>query len=235
MKAVVLLSGGVDSATCLALAADKYGAGQVLALTACYGQKHARETEAAKRIADFYGVRQIERDLSPAFALSDSSLLARSGKPVPHASYAEQLAGRGGVVDTCVPFRNGLFLAFAAATAASVGAGTVVYGAHADDAAGRAYPDCTPEFFAAMRAAVYEGSGHACTVEAPFIHKTKADIVAVGLQLRVPYRLTWSCYEGQDRPCGECGTCIDRARAFAENGVCDPAAEGNDVYGSEKN
>ena len=228
MKTVVLLSGGVDSTTCLALAVDKYGADQVLALTSYYGQKHVREMEAAKKIAAFYGVRQIEQDLSAAFAHSDSSLLAVSEKPVPHASYDEQLAVRGGsgTVDTYVPFRNGLFLSFAAATAISVGAETVLYGAHADDAAGSAYPDCTPEFYAAMRAAVYEGSGHACTIEAPFIQKTKADVVSVGLKLHAPYHLTWSCYEGKEKPCGKCGTCIDRAKAFAANGVQDPATEG---------
>ena len=118
MKAVVLLSGGVDSTTCLALAVDKYGADQVLALTSYYGQKHAKEIEAARKVAEFYGVRHIEQDMSAAFALSDSSLLAVSKKAVPHASYAEQLADRGGsgTVDTYVPFRNGLFLSFAAAT-----------------------------------------------------------------------------------------------------------------------
>ncbi len=228
MKAVVLLSGGVDSTTCLALAVDKYGADQVLALTSYYGQKHAKEIEAARKVAEFYGVRHIEQDMSAAFALSDSSLLAVSKKAVPHASYAEQLANRGGsgTVDTYVPFRNGLFLSFAATTAISAGAEAVFYGAHADDAAGSAYPDCTPEFLTAMRTAVYEGSGHACTIEAPFIHATKADVVAVGLKLHAPYQLTWSCYEGQERPCGKCGTCIDRARAFAANGVSDPAMEG---------
>ena len=95
MKTVVLLSGGVDSTTCLALVVDKYGADQVWALTSYYGQKHVKEMEAAKKIAAFYGVRQIEQDLSAAFAHSDSSLLAVSKKPVPHASYDEQLAERG--------------------------------------------------------------------------------------------------------------------------------------------
>ena len=228
MKTVVLLSGGVDSTTCLALAIKKYGADQVLALTSYYGQKHDREIEAARKVADFYGVRHVEQDLSAAFAFSDSSLLAASDKSIPLQSYAEQLAERGGsgTVDTYVPFRNGVFLSFAAATAVSVGAETVFYGAHADDAAGSAYPDCTPEFFEAMRTAIYEGSGHVCTLEAPFIHKTKADVVAVGLDLGAPYRFTWSCYEGKEKPCGKCGTCIDRAKAFAANGVGDPAMEG---------
>ena len=228
MKAVVLLSGGVDSTTCLALAVDKYGADEVLALTSYYGQKHARELEAAKKVADYYGVRHIEQDLSAAFAFSDSSLLVSSKKAIPHQSYAEQLAERGGsgTVDTYVPFRNGVFLSFAAATAGSVGAETIIYGAHADDAAGSAYPDCTPAFFEAMKTAINEGSGRVCTLEAPFIHKTKTDVVAVGLKVGAPYQFTWSCYAGKEKPCGKCGTCIDRAKAFAANGVSDPAMEG---------
>ena len=228
MKAVVLLSGGVDSTTCLAVAVKRYGADQVLALTSYYGQKHARELEAARRVAEYYKVWHVEQNLSSAFALSDSSLLTSSNKSVPHQSYAEQLAkwGGSGTVDTYVPFRNGVFLSFAAATAVSVGAETIFYGAHADDAAGSAYPDCTPEFYDAMKTAIYEGSGHVCTLEAPFIHKTKADVVAAGLELGAPYRFTWSCYEGKERPCGQCGTCIDRAKAFAANGVGDPAMEG---------
>ena len=228
MKAVVLLSGGVDSTTCLAVAVRRYGTDQVMALTSYYGQKHAKEIEAARKVAAFYGVRHVEQDFSAAFAFSDSSLLASSEKAVPHESYAEQLAGRGGsgTVDTYVPFRNGVFLSFAAATAGSVGAETIIYGAHADDAAGSAYPDCTPEFFEAMKTAIYEGSGHVCTLAAPFIHKTKADVVAIGLELGAPYRFTWSCYEGKENPCGKCGTCIDRAKAFAANGVSDPAMEG---------
>ena len=228
MKAVVLLSGGVDSTTCLAVAIKRYSADQVMALTVYYGQKHRKEIEAARKIAAFYKVRHVEQALSSAFAFSDSSLLASSEKSVPHASYAEQLVGQGGegTVETYVPFRNGLFLAYAAAVAGSIGAETILYGAHADDAAGSAYPDCTPAFFEAMCTAVYEGSGHACTLEAPFLRKTKADVVAAGLDLGAPYRLTWSCYEGREKPCGRCGTCIDRAKAFAANGISDPAMEG---------
>ena len=99
----------------------------------------------------------------------------------------------------------------------------IYYGAHADDAAGFAYPDCSPIFNKAMNDAIYEGSGHQLHIEAPFVNKTKADIVALGLKLGVPYALTWSCYEGGEKPCGKCGTCIDRAAAFAANGVADPA------------
>ena len=99
----------------------------------------------------------------------------------------------------------------------------VYYGAHRDDAAGAAYPDCSTDFFKSMDRAVYEGSGRALRIEAPFIDKNKAQVVAEGLRLGVPYELTWSCYQGGERPCGVCGTCIDRRRAFEANGVSDPA------------
>lgn len=225
MKCVVLLSGGVDSSTCLAMALEKYKKEDVLALTAYYGQKHARELQAARDVAVYYGVRQEEVNLSQAFALSDCSLLQGRTKAISHESYAQQLAEKGGegTVDTYVPFRNGLFLSFAAAVAVSVGAAVIYYGAHADDAAGRAYPDCTPEFETAMNQAIYEGSGRTCRLEAPLLNWNKAGVVKEGLRLHVPYELTWSCYEGGDVPCGVCGTCRDRAAAFAANGVADPA------------
>ena len=101
----------------------------------------------------------------------------------------------------------------------------IYYGAHSDDAAGNAYPDCSDAFNNAINDAIYIGSGNQLKVEAPFVNLTKADIVKIGLELKVPYELTWSCYEGKDRPCGTCGTCIDRAQAFALNGVKDPVLE----------
>ena len=133
--------------------------------------------------------------------------------------------GGEGTVATYVPFRNGLFLSYAAAIAISVHASVVYYGAHADDAAGRAYPDCTPEFEKAMNIAIYEGSGRTVQMHAPLLNWNKAQVVKYGLELKAPYHLTWSCYEGGDKPCGKCGTCIDRAKAFEANGVADPAME----------
>ena len=155
-----------------------------------------------------------------------SKLLGSLQSPITNfARVMNQLAEKGGegTVDTYVPFRNGLFLSFAAAVAVSVGAAVIYYGAHADDAAGRAYPDCTPEFETAMNQAIYEGSGRTCRLEAPLLNWNKAGVVKEGLRLHVPYELTWSCYEGGDVPCGVCGTCRDRAAAFAANSVADPA------------
>lgn len=99
----------------------------------------------------------------------------------------------------------------------------IYYGAHSDDAAGFAYPDCSPIFNHVMNEAIWEGSGHQLRIEAPFVNLTKADVVRIGLELKVPYELTWSCYEGGNNPCGKCGTCIDRAAAFQANHTSDPA------------
>lgn len=224
MKALVLFSGGVDSTTCLALAIDRYGKENVVALSVSYGQKHTKEVEAADKIAAYYGVEFIKLDLSEMFKYSDYSLLQHSDKEVPHESYAEQIKKTdGSPVSTYVPFRNGLFIASAASIALSKGCGVIFYGAHADDAAGNAYPDCSEVFNNAMNTAVWEGSGHQVKIEAPFVGMNKAGVVKTGLALGVPYELTWSCYEGHDKPCGVCGTCIDRKAAFEANGVTDPA------------
>lgn len=224
MKALVLFSGGLDSTTCLALAIEKYGADDVLALSVSYGQKHTKEIEAARAVAKHYGVKLQTLDLAEIFADSDCSLLKGSSQEVPKESYAEQLEETNGKpVSTYVPFRNGLFLSSAASIALSHGCEVIYYGAHADDAAGNAYPDCSQEFNDAINTAIYLGSGKQLRVEAPFVGKTKADVVAEGLRLHAPYELTWSCYEGGEKPCGLCGTCRDRAAAFAANGVKDPA------------
>ena len=224
MKVLVLFSGGLDSTTCLAMAVSKYGNENVIALSISYGQKHTKEIEAAKKIAEYYNVERIDLDLSLIFQFSDCSLLSSSDKEIPHESYAIQLEqNNGSPVSTYVPFRNGLFLSSAAAIALSKKCGVIYYGAHSDDAAGNAYPDCSELFNNAINTAIFEGSGRQLQVEAPFIGMTKADVVKKGLELGVPYELTWSCYESGEYPCGSCGTCLDRAKAFKLNGIADPA------------
>lgn len=224
MKILVLSSGGVDSTTCLAMAVAEVGAENVLALSVYYGQKHDKEIQAAKKVAEYYGVERMELDLSVIFAGSNCSLLKQSTEDIPLESYAQQIEETHGEkpVSTYVPFRNGLFLSSAASIALSHGCSKIMYGAHADDAAGAAYPDCSLDFVNAMNQAIYLGSGNQLTIEAPFVSLTKADVVKKGLELGVPYELTWSCYEGGEKPCGKCGTCIDRQKAFEKNGVVDP-------------
>lgn len=223
MRALVLCSGGVDSTTLLAMAVDRYGSDNVVALSISYGQRHEKELKAARDVARYYHVEQRFLDLAAIFVDSSCSLLAHSEKDIPKESYAEQLEQADTkLVSTYVPFRNGLFLSSAASMALSLECSVLYYGAHHDDWAGNAYPDCSREFVAAMNNAIMEGTGGELHMEAPFVEWSKADIVKKGLELNVPYELTWSCYEGGDKPCGVCATCIDRKRAFELNGSVDP-------------
>lgn len=226
MKVMVLSSGGIDSTTCLGMAVEKYGSEQVIALSISYGQKHEKELRASADVAAFYGVEHICLDLARIFEYSDCSLLQHSSQEIPEETYAEQLKKtQGKPVTTYVPFRNGLFLSSAASLALSKDCSVIYYGAHADDAAGSAYPDCSSAFHQAISEAIRLGSGNQLRVEAPFVQMTKAEVVKIGLELKVPYELTWSCYEGREKPCMVCGTCLDRAEAFRRNGVADPALE----------
>ena len=228
MKAFVLNSGGCDSTTCVGIAVDKYGSDNVVTASLFYGQRHDRELECAKKVAEHYGVRHIEEDISNImkYASDVCTLLKNSNEDVPETSYAEQIKQNGeGRVSTYVPFRNGLFLSIAASYADSIFPGEdveIYYGAHADDAAGQAYADCSPEFAEAMDTAISIGTYGKIHVVRPLINMNKAEVVAEGLKLNVPYELTWSCYKGGHKACGKCGTCIDRLEAFRANGVKDP-------------
>ncbi len=223
MKALVLFSGGLDSSVCLAMAVKKYGRDEVLALSVSYGQKHKKELEASEKVADHYGVKRITLDLGEIFKDSSCTLLEGAKEEIPHEDYDEQLKKSGGApVNTYVPYRNGLFLSSAASIALSHGCEVIYYGAHADDAAGNAYPDTSIAFHKAICEAIYIGSGNALRVEAPFIDRPKSAVVLKGTELQVPFELTWSCYEGHEKACGVCGTCRDRIRAFRDNGLTDP-------------
>ena len=191
MKAMVLFSGGVDSTTALALAVEKYGASEVLALSIYYGQKHKKELEAAQKVVNYYGVAWKQLDLTTIFADSNCSLLANSTEEIPQESYAEQLEKTNGApVSTYVPFRNGLFLASAASMALSNGCEVIYYGPHADDAAGEAYADCSPEFAKAMDEAISIGTYGKIHFNRPLINMNKAGVVKTGLEIGVPYELT---------------------------------------------
>lgn len=219
-KVLVLLSGGIDSSTCLAMACQQFPADEILAANCYYGQKNAREMEAAKQIADHYGVELIRLDLADIFEFSDCPMLARSGNDIEQKSYQEQTQAAGGKpISSYVPFRNGIMLSALVGIAYSIGAGEIWYGAHADDAEGNAYPDCSLGFIKAMNKAALHGTGGAVGIVAPLGSIRKKDIVAEGLRLGVPYELTWSCYESGEHPCGKCGTCLAIKEAFAANGA----------------
>lgn len=228
MKALVLNSGGCDSTTLVGMAVKKYGRENVITASLYYGQKHDKELRCARDVAEFYGVRHIEEDISSVmkYAGDVCSLVKGSKDEILDKSYAEQIAENGeGRVGTYVPFRNGLFLSIAAAYADSLfpnQPSEVWYGAHADDAAGQAYADCSEEFASAMDRAISIGTYGNIHVVRPLINLNKAGVVAEGLKIGVPYNLTWSCYHGREKACGKCGTCLDRLAAFGANGVKDP-------------
>lgn len=227
MKALVLNSGGVDSTTCVGIAVDKYGKDNVITASLYYGQKHDKELECARKVAEYYGVKHIEEDISNIMKYaSNVCSLVKGGKDIQECSYEEQIkANKDGRVDTYVPFRNGLLLSIATAYADSLFPNEEVeiyYGAHSDDACGNAYADCSEEFAEAMNKAINIGTYKKISVCRPLINMNKAEVVKIGLGLNVPYNLTWSCYEGKEKQCGKCGTCIDRKKAFKLNEVEDP-------------
>lgn len=228
-KALVLSSGGVDSTTCVGIAVKDVGSENVSTVSVFYGQKHNKELECADKVAEFYNVKHYLLDLSNVLQYSNCSLMKNSTEDIPMMSYAEQIEKNGeGKVSTYVPFRNGLMLSAVAALAQSIYPDDdvdIYLGAHADDAAGRAYADCSEEFTSAMNTAIVIGTYGKVRVVAPLVNLNKAGVVKLGLSIDVPYKYTWSCYSGGDKPCGHCGTCIDRAKAFEANGIADPALE----------
>ncbi|MFA7122204.1 MAG: 7-cyano-7-deazaguanine synthase QueC [Bacilli bacterium] len=215
MKAIISLSGGMDSAVVLAeaLAAER----QVEAVGFFYGSHHnSYENKAAEAVAKHYGVPFRLIDLSGVMAGFKSNLL--DGE-VPEGHYEDASMSK-----TVVPGRNIIFASILAGLAWSREAGEVWLGIHSGDHA--IYPDCRPGFFWAMKRAVEEGADGRVTLVAPFLMNSKGHIVRRGLELGVPFGLTRTCYKPQQKPCGKCGSCTERLEAFASNGVEDPVEYG---------
>lgn len=213
MEAVLILSGGVDSTTLLyKMLEEGY---QVQALTFNYAQRHKKEIDCARRIADLLGIPHRIVDLRSVFEiLGDSALLG--GKDVPECHYTEEAARQ-----TIVPNRNMIFLSVAAGYAEAREIPEVFYAAHKNDST--IYPDCRAEFVEALAPAIKLATAwHPVELKAPFVNLTKAEIVRLGLGLKVPYELTWSCYRGLEMPCRSCPTCVEREEAFALSGSVDP-------------
>ena len=225
MKAVVSFSGGVDSTTCLAKAVKEFGKDSVVTVSIKYGQKHPRELRSAELIAKYYGVKRYELDLSNVFTYNtDCSLLASNNIDIEKGSYDEQYERKTSTaITTSVPFRNGLFVAALVSFSQSLFPEEqikIYLGNHRDGDTGKAiYPDCSQEFSDVLNRAIRIGTSNMVELVSPFADKTKAEIVREGLGLAVPYNLTWSCYEGGEKPCGQCGTCIDAIKAFAANDI----------------
>jgi len=228
-KALVLSSGGIDSTTCLSIAINELGKENVQTVSVLYGQKHSKEIEYAKKVAEYYEVEHNIIDLSNTGIMdkSNCSLLVNSKIAIKEGSYADQIKQeKSGIVNTYVPFRNGLMLASVAALAMSIYPDDEVdiyLGNHADDIAGAAYADCSEEFTISIGKAINIGTYGKINLKAPLVNLNKAEVIREGLKLGTPYHLTWSCYKGEEKPCGVCGTCIDRARAFKLNNIDDPA------------
>lgn len=214
MKVLVLHSGGLDSSVALALAVSKYGAENVESIGIHYGQRHSKELGFARDLCTKLGVNRRVVQLPTIQA----SILTDATAEIPKLDYSQI----DGLSPAYVPFRNGLMLSNCAAIAQGEGFERIYYGAHAEDAFNWAYPDCTPEFNGAMANAIYTGTDFKVQLITPFQWSEKWQIVKLGADLGVPFELTWSCYDGKDKHCGECPTCRARKQAFAKAGVVDP-------------
>jgi 7-cyano-7-deazaguanine synthase len=213
MKVIVLYSGGLDSTVLLY---DLLGTGhEVKALSVHYGQRHARELDAAAGLASDTGVEHRIVHLEALAALFPNRALTSPSAGLPQVDYSPE-----SLEVTTVPNRNMLLLATALSWAAHLGYDAAAYAAHAG--ATITYPDCRPDFARAMVAAARLCDWRPLEVLAPFVDWTKAEVVRHGATLGVPFARTWSCYGGGSRHCGRCGTCRDRQHAFAEAGVADP-------------
>jgi 7-cyano-7-deazaguanine synthase len=219
-KAVVLLSGGMDSCVTAAIANQTH---RLALLHASYGQRtERRERRAFDEIADFYSVRERLVVRFDAFAQIGGSALTDNRIEVPESGQA--LAPDAGIPVTYVPFRNAHFLSAAVSWAEVIGATAIFIGAVAEDSSG--YPDCRPEYYRAFQALIREGTRPETHIEivTPVITMRKSEIVRRGFELEAPLDRTWSCYQFEDAACGACDSCRLRVQAFAEAGLRDPIA-----------
>ena len=217
MKTIVVMSGGMDSATLLYYLLDKQH--EIKALSIDYGQRHLREIASAKEICSRIGVSIEVIHIPGLFSIEGGGALVDLETDVPEGHYEDE-----SMKATVVPNRNMVFLSIALARCASLGYDAVAYGAHSGDHA--IYPDCRPGFAAAMNVVASLCDFAPYSVLCPFVDMSKAEIVLLGQRLKVPYELTWTCYKGDKVPCGKCGACVERAGAFGFAGIKDPVFRG---------
>ncbi len=217
-KAVVCLSGGMDSCVCATLAARDF---DVYAVHFSYGQRtEARELQAAREIATLVGVKEMIHLKMDLFRQIGGSALTDSTIDVPDAP-AEEASIGSEVPVTYVPFRNAHFLSAAVSWAEVLGARTVFIGAVEQDSSG--YPDCRPAYYEAFNRLIVEGTKEGdIRVVTPLIQLRKSEIVQLGVELGAPFHVSWSCYSGEDKACGRCESCALRLRAFRQAGAVDP-------------
>lgn len=217
-KAVVILSGGMDSTTLLYDVLKNGGFEKVFALSFNYGQRHAKELDCAKATCEALGVEHKVVDMSfiGKELLFASSLVKDGSKgEIPEGHYAAE-----NMKSTVVPNRNMIMLSLAAGYAISVEAEYLYYGAHAGDHT--IYPDCRPEFIDGLEALLKVCDWKPVRLKAPYANLTKGAIAVKGKALEVDYSKSWTCYKGEEEACGVCGSCTERLEAFAEAGISDP-------------
>lgn len=213
-KAVVLLSGGLDSATVLYLARRQ--GYKTFCLIFDYGQRHRKEILQAKKLAQ---IANSPYEIIKFKLPWKGSSLVDHRKKIPQKRSFKEIGG--GIPSTYVPARNTLFIAFAVSCAEAIGADTVFIGAHSLDFSG--YPDCRPHYFKIYDKLIAAGTKVGkIKINAPLLKKTKAEIIKIGTSLGVPYKITWSCYSGKKKICGVCDSCLLRKKGFKEAGIKDP-------------
>lgn len=222
-KAVVLLSGGMDSCVSAAIAREQYGAGNLALLHAGYGQRtQRRERRAFDEIADFYGERERLVVQLDHFRVIGGSALTDEKIAVPENDLGAAGPHGSAIPVTYVPFRNAHFLSVAVSWAEAIGAGAIYIGAVAEDSSG--YPDCRPEYYKVFQELIRVGTRPETQIEmvTPVITMKKCEIIQRGMELGAPLHLTWSCYKDEEMACGACDSCLLRLMAFAEAGASDP-------------
>jgi 7-cyano-7-deazaguanine synthase len=222
-KAVVLLSGGMDSCVCAAIARERHGAGNIALLHAEYGQRtQSRERRAFEEIADFYGVKERLVVQLDHFRAIGGSALTDARIAVPENELGAAGPHGSSIPVTYVPFRNAHFLSVGVSWAEAIGAQAIYIGAVAEDSSG--YPDCRPEYYRMFQELIRVGTRPETRIEivTPVIELKKNEIIRRGMELGAPLQLTWSCYQSEEAACGVCDSCVLRLRAFAEAGASDP-------------
>lgn len=220
-RSVVILSGGLDSTVCMSLAAMDNQ--EVFPVTFSYGQRHQREVEQAKKVSDYYGCsKHLVVDINFFRAIGHSALTSDKLN-IPADRNPEQM--ERDIPVTYVPFRNAVFLSMGVAYAESLGARRIYLGVNSLDYSG--YPDCRPQFIRAFQEAVNSGTaasdkGLSIIIETPLINLSKAEIVQLGIKNKAPLHLTTSCYQGGQKACGRCDSCLLRLKGFVGAGVPDP-------------
>lgn len=220
-KYLVCLSGGMDSTTALYHIRNLDPTNNIIAVSFFYNQKHRREINDAKYHCDVLNIPHDIIDITFLNNITKNVSSLTGDIDIPEGMY-----NADNMKSTVVPFRNGIMLSILTSYADSNSCDSIIYGAHAGDHA--QYPDCTPEFNKGIESAIYHGTHNKIKLIAPFMNMNKNDICKIGLELNIDYSKTWTCYNGKEKPCGKCGSCVERNEAFLTNNSKDPLYSENE-------